>query len=368
MSRRRAGTKIVGSGIAAAVVVAAGLTIAPQVVSGRDATTGTATDTDTATTRYDRETVQRRTLEETADVNGTVGFGATRPLNAVGEGVVTAAPEAGDVIGPGDEAVRVGGQPIALAEGSTPMYRELRRVRSWERDEAGDELGEMTGDDVEQLQDHLIGLGLDQDGRVADEYGSFGRRTAAAVEEWQRDVGHPATGRVDSTQLLFVDGPVRVETAPAVGAPFADLTVSDVDPIFAATVTNQQRSYFAVDGTVDIELADRTITGTVTDLVRSVGSDGSTTYRVEVSPRPDADIDGVELDDTAKLTARRVIAEDVLTVPVRALIALAEGGWAVQVDGPDGPMLKAVELGDVVDGFAEITGIDEGTAVLVVTS
>lgn len=365
MSGRSTATRAAVIGLTAAALVTAGLAIVPPMVSGDDDTPAETAD-DTA--RYDRATVQRRTLEESTEANGSAGFGAARQVNSTGDGIVTQAPEPGDVLDPGDVLLRVAQRPIVLVEGATPMYRELRRTQSGERDAAGDRIGDTTGADVEQLQDYLIGLGLDGDGDVAAEHGTFGRATERAVEQWQRFVGHPATGKVDSSQIVFVPASIRIETAPLVGAEFDDPTVTDVDPKVTADVTGQQRSHFPLGQPVAIEFADRTITGTVTDVDRRAGADGSTQFRVEITPDGGSDVEGVDADATAKLTARRVVAEEVLTVPVRALVALAEGGWAVQLDGPSGPRLTAVELGAVVDGFAEVAGLDEGAEVLVVTS
>jgi multidrug efflux pump subunit AcrA (membrane-fusion protein) len=60
-------------------------------------------------------------------------------------------------------------------------------------------------------------------------------------------------------------------------------------------------------------------------------------------------------------------AEGVLAVPVDALMALAEGGYAVERvgTGPDGASeLVAVELGAFADGWVEVTGdVAEGDQV-----
>jgi hypothetical protein len=58
-------------------------------------------------------------------------------------------------------------------------------------------------------------------------------------------------------------------------------------------------------------------------------------------------------------------AENVLTVPVAALVALAEGGYGVQVVTGSTSRYVAVRLGMFADGRVEITGdgITEGTLV-----
>jgi hypothetical protein len=66
-----------------------------------------------------------------------------------------------------------------------------------------------------------------------------------------------------------------------------------------------------------------------------------------------------------RLTAQTV--ENVLTVPVAALVALAEGGYGVQVVTGSTSRYVAVELGMFADGRVQVTGdgITEGTRVAV---
>ena len=56
-----------------------------------------------------------------------------------------------------------------------------------------------------------------------------------------------------------------------------------------------------------------------------------------------------------------------LAVPVEALLALAEGGYAVEVSDGDGTThLVGVELGVFADGLVEITGdVEAGDQVVV---
>ena len=60
--------------------------------------------------------------------------------------------------------------------------------------------------------------------------------------------------------------------------------------------------------------------------------------------------------------------EDVLAVPVNALVALLEGGYAVERVADDGTStLVGVELGIFQDGWVEVRadGLDAGDAVAV---
>ncbi|MGZ0193324.1 MAG: peptidoglycan-binding domain-containing protein [Acidimicrobiales bacterium] len=341
----------------AAVVGAGFLVVAADGTSENDTDATTPTASAAATVQ-----VTRQTLTETAETTGTVGHGDAVELPIESQGIVTWAPDQDDVLAVGDTAVRVDNRPVTLAAGTTPLYRELRVVGSSERDEAGDRLGHQTGDDVAQLQQFLVDEGFDDDGRLEVD-ADFGPSTKRAVQDWQEAVGHPATGRVDRSQLVFVDRDLVVEQAPAVGQPFTALTMTEPARTVTATVAAAKRSFFAEGATVDLETDGNHLDGTVTDTTRTTGPDGTTAYEIEISI--DAELaDGVESVD---VTATKTIATNVLTVPVRALLALAGGGWAVEVPVPNGTELRRVELDQVVDTTASITGIDEGTEVVVPT-
>lgn len=330
-------------------------------MSGRSDDSSAAASTDETPTTTDTETVTRRTLTEQADATGQVGYDAPTNLAIGASGTVTAAPEQNDVLSPGDEAIRIDDKPVTLVKGDVPLYRELRRVPSGERDAAGDKIGLLEGDDVLQLQRYLLSEGFDDSERLEAD-GIFGLSTERAVKAWQKDRGLPATGKIDNTQMVFIDGPVRVDSAPEVGANFETLSVTGQDTVVTTTINARQRPYFAQGSTVELEGNGTTVEGTVSKITRQSGAEGQTSYSVEIGVTDDlGDAEAV------KVIATRIIVEDVLTVPARALVALADGGWAVQV--PDsatgGTRLQAVELGEVVDGFAEITGLDEGDTVVV---
>jgi hypothetical protein len=57
--------------------------------------------------------------------------------------------------------------------------------------------------------------------------------------------------------------------------------------------------------------------------------------------------------------------ENVLTVPVAALLALAEGGYGLEVVEGSTSRITAVQTGLFADGQVEVTGqgLDEGTTV-----
>ena len=67
------------------------------------------------------------------------------------------------------------------------------------------------------------------------------------------------------------------------------------------------------------------------------------------------------------VAVERSRAEGVLAVPVEALVALAEGGYAVEVAGSGGTTtLVGVNIGAFATGLVEVTGeLHEGDAVVV---
>ena len=343
---------------AAAMIAVLGGAFVIIAASGDDGTATATADRPAATTAT--VPVIRQTLTENAETTGTVGHGDPIDLPIDAQGIVTWAPEQDDRLKVGNAAVRIDNRPVTLAAGTTPLYRELRLVGASERDDAGDRLGHQKGADVNQLQQFLIDEGFDDDG-ILEVDGDFGPSTKRAVQDWQKAVGHPATGRVDRSQLVFIDGDVVVEQPPTVGQPFMSLSVSAPTRTVTATVASAKRSFFAEGTTVDLETDGSHVDGTVTDATRTISPEGSTVYEIEISI--DGELtDGVESVD---ITATRIIATDALTVPVRALLALAEGGWAVEVPSAAGTDLRRVELDQVVDTTASITGIDEGTEVVV---
>ncbi len=372
-SRAKRSSIVALASLATAVLtIAGGVAAAPKFRSQ-----AAAVETDGPSRSTETATVTRRDLAESVEVNATIGFGSPQSLPIEASGLVTSAPETGDIVNPGDELVRIEDKPVVAAEGEIPLYRDLRRTSPGERDEAGEKLGPLTGQDVEQLQRFLLEHGLTGalDGESEEDLdalaklrnnleadGVFGKSTETAVKAWQKRSGHAATGTVTRRQLVFVARSVRIEATPAVGTAFNELTVTSTAAKVTLDISAKQKRHFPVDKTVEISSVDGSSFGVVSLRKSTIGNDGSKRFEVEI-----------ELDDpqalgeaeVAEATSTTTIAEDVLTVPVRALLALAEGGWAVQVSTTNGAQLTAVDLGKVVDGFAEITGVDEGTDVVV---
>jgi peptidoglycan hydrolase-like protein with peptidoglycan-binding domain len=348
--RRGRGPKIAGGAV---TVLAAGAAAAATIGFGfgDDGGSSPAAALPPATA-----TVTRQTLDDTQTVDGTLGYGDTSALTARSGGTVTALPYPGSVITRGKPIYRVDDQPIVLMYGGVPAYRALR---------PGDE-----GADVKQLEQNLRALGH-TGFTVDDEYTSA---TADAVRDWQEDLGVAETGRVELGRVVFAPGPIRVDSVQAkLGGPAGQEVLAYTGTSRVITVQldiADQR--LAKRGTrVSVELPDgKRVDGKVdrvyTVIEESDDPNGAPETRIEAQvsladPRAGAGLDvaAVEVTFTAAQHA------DVLTVPVAALVALAEGGYGVELVEGSTTRYTRVETGLFANGRVEVSGdgIAEGVTV-----
>jgi hypothetical protein len=122
---------------------------------------------------------------------------------------------------------------------------------------------------------------------------------------------------------------------------------------------------------VEIELPDGTLVpGKVATVGRVATADdangGGGEPKIEVTVTLDDPAAAGSLDQ-APVTVRieRSRTTGALAVPIRALLALAEGGYAVEIVHAGGRQLVAVELGAFANGWVEISGnVREGDTVV----
>lgn len=336
--------KLLASALAVTVT---GVTIAlaawPGGATGADPDTAAAPPPHTTT-------VQRRDLVQTEEVSGELGYGDPEPLPNLAQGVVTWLPEPGTVLRPGDVAYRIGEQPVVVMPGAVPAHRAMAY---------GTE-----GDDVRQLQEYLVAAGFA--GFEPD--GDFGSATRRAVRDWQDSLGVDDTGRVDQGAVVFVDGAVRVAetTRPGTAATEAVLQVTSPEQRIDVRLDPGLRDLVDLGDEVDVELPDDSVvTGRVAsvgDVVESDGN-GTATLAMTVTLSQGAAWEGAPVE----VALVRSAAESVLAVPVPALLALAEGGFALEKVAADGSTsLVAVDAGASADGWVAVTGdIAEGDVVVV---
>lgn len=287
--------------------------------------------------------VATRTLEETEEFTGSLGYGDQFALPGYASGTVTWVPEEESILEPGAELYRVDDRPTYWAHGDVPMYRELASGKE--------------GADVEQLQRFLQEEGyLDAEATIDGDYGSATRR---AVKAWQDDHDHDDTGRINATQLLFLPyEAIRVASAPRIGESVQGgvLEVTEPDLFVSATINGRKKKVF--EGTPNIEVktaAGNRYAATVESIEARQSQDpfGGQEYLVRLK------LDSTNGEKPGEVTVEviDILAEDVLAVPARALLALVEGGYAVEKIGDDGTTsYVAVEIGEFADGWVEVTG------------
>lgn len=314
--------------------------------------------------------VARTTLVETRTVAGTLDYGEPVPISLTGtgtpgSGTLTWIAPAGSTVARGEPLFRVDEQPVVALYGPVPMYRAL---------EEGAE-----GADVRQLQENLAELGYS--GFSVN--GVYTQATARAVRAWQADLGLPVTGIVELGQVVFLPGPVRIaghlaRVGDAVrGAPLlsytglerlvtVELRVTDrALAVEGQAVTVTVPGVGAVEGEISAVSTVLTAQGGTGAAPGSTGSSTSD-VRLEVTVTI-ADqgalgtLDAAPVDVGFASEAR----EDVLAVPVAALLALAEGGYGVEVVDGDATRIVPVRTGMFAAGRVEISGEGIAEGVLV---
>ncbi|MBX6388675.1 MAG: peptidoglycan-binding protein [Frankia sp.] len=306
------------------------------------------------------EQVIRQTLVDRQTRNGELGYGYPVTVADRLGGTLTALPAAGTVVNRGEALYRVDDAPIVLLYGALPAYRALTPGT--------------TGADVAQFEQNLRDLGY-QGFTVDDSYTSG---TAAAVRAWQKNLGLPQTGTVDLGRVVYALGPVRVNTLSAsvgdVLQPGSSvLTFTGMSRVVTLELEVSDHRLAAEGTAVDVALPNgRKVTGKVADtrtVIDTGGSGGESdepTTKIQTTVTVDDEQALAEFDQ-ASVTVSFVASqrENVLTVPVAALLALAEGGYGVEVVEGTATRIVPVETGLFADGRVEVSGdgLTEGMTV-----
>jgi Putative peptidoglycan binding domain len=376
VSRRRAGL-LAGLGALVAGGAAAAITVALS---------GPARPAGQGGVRVATAQVVRTSLTNTVQVSGSLGYAGSVTITDQLQGTAyTALPGPGDVVRRGHRLFEVDGRPVVLFYGRRPEWRDLS-------------LGVADGPDVAQLDANLIALGYTTalPLTVSD---TFTFATAYAVQRWQAAMGFLVTGVVSVGQLAYAPGPLRVTTVtPALGGlpqpGSVVLTATSDAPVVSAVLPVSQEYLVRKGDRVSVTLPDGTTTapGVVVSVSQVAtaasggasdgsaptppggsggggGSGGTPTVELIVRlahPRVAGNLDQAPV--TVNITSAS--ARNVLAVPVSALVALAGGGYAVEVPGPGGQRLVAVRTGLFGATLVEVTGagLRPGTPVQVPAS
>jgi peptidoglycan hydrolase-like protein with peptidoglycan-binding domain len=302
-------------------------------------------------------TVTRQTLVDTQTESGELGYGDTTTVSDRSAGTITVLPATGSTVARGQALYRVDNAPVVLLYGSLPAYRALS---------AGTK-----GADVKQFEQNLRALGYT--GFTVDD--KYSDSTADAVKKWQDDLGLPKTGTVELGRVVYATGAVRVQTqeaavGDAVQPGTAVLTYTGSARVITIELDVSDQRLARKDAAVTCTLPDgKTVPGkiakTQTVIKPAEGQNpAATKIRVTVTVDDEKTLAGLDQAsvDVAFTASRR---ENVLTVPVAALLALAEGGYGVEVLEGTSTRIVAVETGLFATGRVEISGegLTEGLTV-----
>ncbi|MFD4636811.1 peptidoglycan-binding protein [Lentzea sp. NPDC058436] len=291
-------------------------------------------------------TVSRGDLANTRTLQAQLGFGAARPVKGTA-GTVTKLPATGQATELGKELYRVDDQPVVVFFGATPLFRAL--------DAPG-----LKGSDVAVLMDNLAALGYQVGTRPKDvTKAELTPRVVEAVKKWQKALGVEQTGTLAPGRVLVLDRPMRVGTVKAqLGEPAAEelFEVTPTTLLVSLQVPVNEAGVLKADMAVTVLRPDnRPIPAKITSLTQvAAPADNGGGPKVDVVITPDNPADVGDLDTApVRVTVTTESRTGVLTVPLAALVALKEGGYAVQL--PSGG-LKAVQTGLYSQDRVEISG------------
>jgi hypothetical protein len=318
-------------------------------------------------------------LSSSVLTEGTLGYASSPPVvNRIG-GTYTSLLSSGSVVAPGQVLFRVDNQPVVLMAGSVPAWRPFV-------------VGMADGPDVQELESNLIALG-DARGLLSVTSVHYDAAAAAAVSRWQTALGVPATGSIDLGDVAFGPSALRVDAvtvSPGQPAspgdePYQVTTTTrtvtvpltpDDPPVSAGQVVSiVLPSGTSVSGRVAAvgPPAPNTQSGSGQSESNSSGSgssgSGSSSTSTVLTVVPD-DPPATGADDGESVQVSLTIqsVHHVLAVPISALLALAGGGYGVEVVGPTGRhWLVGVHTGVFAGGSVQVSGrgLGPGTRVVV---
>lgn len=265
------------------------------------------------------------------------------------DGVVTAVRhQPGALARPGEVVATIDLRPVVVAEGTTPMFRSMRR---------GDR-----GPDVRQLQSLLRTRGILKRAPT----GYFDAATGTAVKAWQKSIRAVADGAVPVGTVLFVPSlPARLAVLPSVGSRAAPgmefATVLAPQPSFAVLVDGSQRDDVVLGAQVEVTAPDG---GTWFGAAGALKPTEDGTFSAGLTGALcGAACSSIPLDGATQLTGSVVVVPERhgVVVPLSALIQTPTG--AVEVALADGTR-REVKVTAQANGFAVVDGLASGTSIL----
>ncbi len=304
--------------------------------------------------------VVRKDLDRLQLKFGTVGYGTEWDLPTDLAGTITGLPDTATTVPNGGVLYRIDTVPVVRLDGTLPAWRALGP-------------GVADGGDVRQLEAALRALGYGKNVRI-DDHWTYA--TTAAVKAWQKALGITPDGTVQLGQVVFTPHDLRIQGVPVQlgdrvqsGTPI--LKVTDTQRQVTVVLDPSSRDLAPVGGEVTLNFDDGTTAAGKITAVLDQPADaqgGKATLRVTIALPKGPAIDKQLAGSTVQAAFHKLLAKDALTVPVTALVGLADGGYGVQKVASDGSeSYVPVEPGAFSDTDVAITGngIEAGDKVVV---
>jgi peptidoglycan hydrolase-like protein with peptidoglycan-binding domain len=351
--RRRRRVRWVLVGVTVLAVLGTGTAVAVTRLSSRPIAVPAAPDSPATAA------VRRMDLAARETLTGELGYGTEQALTGRRPGTITALPAQGAVLSRGAVVYQVDARPVVLFLGALPLYRTVAS-------------GMTDGPDVRLVEENLRDLGYRGFG-APDEVFTAG--TVSAIKKWQKALGVDQTGVIELGDVVVTPGPVRVSSVTATLGTEGNgevLKYTDTVRWVTADVEESQKNLAAAGTKVTLTIDGKQVPGTVhtivpapaTDDPRDPTADQGQQYTATVSIDDVATIGAVDAG-SVDVTVTSGERKGVLAVPVGALLALAEGGYAVQL--PSGRLI-AVTTGLFAGGMVEVTGQGLTAGLKVVTT
>ena len=359
--------RIVVTGCLLIVCLAVVAVITLGLLGGFDSDNGPDQEPAAVTSSRNTATVTKTDFVKETEIDGTLGFGDVESLPNLSSGIVTWLPEPGSVIGFGDVIYKINDEPVILLHGTMPMFRDIDENTSSARD-------------VAQLQTYFVELGFSDTYPVArstydlstDRYVTS--ITLSQIEQWQESVGVDRTGVVKKSQIVFRPEPFRVDAITARLGQSVNggslINITEARRVVTVHLDTELGGLIAMGDIVEVELPDgNSVEGTVTHVAdvatRIVQGQQQTTYLDVVIELLGS---GASFDQSpVTVKVEEVLEQDAVAVPIAALLALAEGGYGLEVLDPDNTVrLVGVELGTFHGNQVSISrGVQPGQSVII---
>jgi peptidoglycan hydrolase-like protein with peptidoglycan-binding domain len=222
-----------------------------------------------------------------------------------------------------------------------------------------------SGTDVLQLETALVSLGYDAQGTlIAD--GVYTAETNQAVLAFQADTGLEQDGIINLGEVVFLPGAVRIinqltTLGSGVGEGSPVLGISLTEKVVRIDLPADEQGLLSVGDPVIVEMPDNTEVPATVVFVSQTATPAPNdwepaTFEVLVGFDDPTVAEGLDQAPVDVVVVSDSV-ENVMAVPVSALVALLEGGYAVEVEVGNGlTQYIAVEVGFFGDNnMVEIT-------------